>query len=154
MTKGQRGYFAIGIFNPKKSVNVGTLWRTANILGAAYIFTIGARYSKQCSDTMKTHRHIPLVYYDDFEDCYRHLPYDAQLVAVELTEEARDLYSFTHPERAVYLLGAEDHGLPQDIVERCHHVIKLRGEFSLNVSVAGSICLYHRVETMGQQDVV
>lgn len=144
---GERGYFAVGIFNPKRSVNVGTLWRTANIFGAAYIFTIGARYSKQCSDTMKTHRHMPLIHYTDFDDFYTHLPYDAQLVGIELTETARDLFSFSHPERAVYLLGAEDSGLPQSVIDRCHHLIRLRGRFSLNVSVAGSIALYHRLES-------
>lgn len=140
-----RGYFAIGIFNPKKAVNVGSLWRTASIFGAAYIFTIGARYQKQSSDTMKTYRHIPLNTYPDFDDFYSHLPYNARLVAVELSETARDLAAFAHPERAVYLLGAEDHGLPQAVLDCCHHVIQMKGDYCLNVAVAGSIALYHRV---------
>lgn len=140
-----RGYFAIGVFNPKKQVNIGSLWRTASIFGAAYMFTIGARYQKQSSDTMKSYRHIPLNTYPDFEDFYVHLPYDAQLVAIELSDGARDLVAFKHPERAVYLLGAEDHGLPPSVLERCHHVIRMRGDYCLNVAVAGSIALYHRV---------
>lgn len=141
---GQRGYFGVGVFNPKKSVNVGTLWRTAHLFGAAYVFTIGARYSLQHSDTMKTHRHIPLIHYKDFADFYEHLPYDAQLVGIELTDKAKELSAFVHPERAVYLLGAEDHGLSDAILAKCQHVVKLRGEHSMNVAVAGSIVLYHR----------
>jgi tRNA G18 (ribose-2'-O)-methylase SpoU len=144
-----RGYFAIGIFHPKKSVNIGSLWRSASVFGASYIFTIGARYSKQPSDTMKTARHIPLHHYSDFEDFYQHMPHDARVVAVEIADGARDLSTFQHPERAVYLLGAEDHGLPPSVLERSHHVVRLRGDFCLNVSVAGSICMYHRVTSAG-----
>lgn len=94
---------------------------------------------------MKSYRHIPLNTYPDFDDFYAHLPYGAQLIGIELDDKARDLVTFKHPERAVYLLGAEDHGLPQTVIDRCHHVIQLRGEFCLNVAVAGSIALYHRV---------
>ena len=36
-----RGFYAIGVYKPKKEVNIGTLWRTANILGASLIFTAG-----------------------------------------------------------------------------------------------------------------
>ena len=35
------------------------------------------------------------------------------------------LASFEHPERAIYLLGAEDHGLPPAIVRQCSHVVSL-----------------------------
>lgn len=37
----KRGYFGIGIFHGKSSENLGTLWRSAAILGADFIFTIG-----------------------------------------------------------------------------------------------------------------
>ena len=37
------GFFAVGVYNSKSADNVGTLWRSAFQLGAAYIFTIGAR---------------------------------------------------------------------------------------------------------------
>lgn len=30
-----RGFFGVAVFMPKSSVNVGTLWRSAHILGAA-----------------------------------------------------------------------------------------------------------------------
>ena len=35
------GFFAVGVYNSKSADNVGTLWRSAFQLGAAYIFTIG-----------------------------------------------------------------------------------------------------------------
>lgn len=139
-----RGFFGIGIYHPKNSINIGTLWRTANILGASFIFTVGARYRKQSSDTMQTPRHIPLTHYKDFDDLKAHLPDSCMLIGVELSEEAQDLKAFDHPQRACYMLGAEDNGIPPAILAKCHKVIRMAGESSMNVAVAGSIVMYHR----------
>ncbi|MFB9863183.1 RNA methyltransferase [Rufibacter immobilis] len=142
MTKD--GYFGIGIFMPKNETNMGTLWRSAAILGASFIFTIGKRYKKQSTDTNKSWTEIPLYHYTDFEDFFRHLPYSCQLVAVELDEKAVPVEQFRHPERCVYLLGAEDHGLPPTVLAKCHHLVQLPGETSLNVASAGTVVLYDR----------
>lgn len=139
-----RGYFAIGIENTKDAFNVGSLWRTADLFGAAFIFTIGRRYKTQASDTMKSARRVPLFHYADFEDFLGHLPHDAQLVGLELDPRAKPVEHFCHPERAVYLLGAEDHGLSKAAMQRCQHLLQLPGRASLNVAVAGSIVLYDR----------
>ena len=140
-----RGYFGIGIERSKTPINVGTLWRSAGILGASFIYTIGRRYPKQASDTIKSWRHIPYWNFETLDDLYEHLPYDCQLVGVELDERAKPLARFRHPERACYLLGAEDHGLTNEAMERCHSLVVLPGDYSLNVATAGSIVLYDRV---------
>jgi len=144
--KTKRGYFGIGIENGKTLSNLGTLWRSANILDASFIFTTGKRYAAQASDTLKTPRHIPLNHYTDFSDMYNHLPHDCQLVGVELVEASVSLPTFKHPERAVYLLGAEDHGLSADALKRCHRIIQIptAKAVSLNVAVAGSLVMYDR----------
>jgi len=142
---GKRGYFGIAMFHPKTEHNWGSLIRTANLMGADFIATIGRRFVSQCSDTPKTWKHIPVFHFDDFEDFKKHLPYSCKLVGIELDDRARDLKNYVHPQRAVYLLGAEDHGLPKAIMEECHDLISLRGEVSMNVACAGSIVLYHRV---------
>lgn len=36
----QKGFFGIGVYQIKRSENIGTLWRSAYILGASFIFTI------------------------------------------------------------------------------------------------------------------
>lgn len=144
-TAGDRGFFGIGIERSKTPVNVGTLWRSAGILGASFIFTIGRRYPRQASDTIKSWRHIPLWTFETLDDFYEHLPYDCQLVGVELDERAKPLATFKHPERCCYLLGAEDHGLTNAAIERCHRLVVLPGDYSLNVATAGSIVLYDRV---------
>ena len=140
----KRGYFGIGIFNGKNTANIGTLWRSANILGADFIFTIGKRYQKQCSDTMKTPRHIPLFQYADYDDFFRHIPYGCPVIGVELDDNATPLREFKHPEHCIYLLGAEDHGIPQNILSRCQETVQLLGDYCYNVAVAGSIVMYDR----------
>ena len=44
-------FFGIGIQNGKTPENLGVLWRTAQNLGASFIFTIGNRYASQACDT-------------------------------------------------------------------------------------------------------
>ena len=39
-----KGYFGIGIEGPSKSMNVGTLFRTAHAFGASFVFTLRAQY--------------------------------------------------------------------------------------------------------------
>ena len=139
-----KGYFGIGIDHPTTAHNMGTLWRSAAILGASFIFTIGKRYAKQACDTHNAVKAIPYFHYDTFEAFYENLPKGARLVGVELDDAAEDLETFHHPQRCVYLLGAEDHGMTKKAMEKCHHLVKFKSEKSLNVSVAGSIILYDR----------
>lgn len=137
-------FFGIGIQNGKTPENLGVLWRSAQNLGASFIFTIGNRYAKQACDTHNAVKAMPYFHYDTFEDFYAHLPKGARLVGVELTDEAQDLETFHHPRRCVYLLGAEDHGLTRNAIEKSHMLIKFNSEYSLNVAVAGSIVMYDR----------
>jgi tRNA G18 (ribose-2'-O)-methylase SpoU len=114
-------------------------------MGADFMFTIGKRYKKQASDTEKSWKHTPLWHFEDFDDFKSHLPFEARLIGVELDDRARDLATYLHPERAVYMLGAEDTGIPQEILYKCHDLVQMQGERCLNVAVAGSILMYHRM---------
>ena len=140
----RRGYFEIGIYQPKTAVNVGTLWRSAFQLGAAGIFTIGRRFPQQASDTVKAYRHVPMREFDAFDDFYRQIPTGARLVGIEMG--GKPLGEAVHPDAAIYLLGAEDKGLPYEVKKRCHQLISLEADRSesYNVAVAGSLVLYHR----------
>lgn len=144
-----RGYFSIGIYNPKYYCNVGTLWRTAAIFGANFIFTVGeGRYKAESADTTKTHCHIPLFHFDTIQDFRNSLHQNCEIVAVEMVEKATMLSKFCHKIRAAYLLGAEDSGIPNEVLKSCNRYIKLPGKISLNVSTAGSIVLYDRITKM------
>ncbi|WP_124978965.1 RNA methyltransferase [Nonlabens xiamenensis] len=138
------GYFGIGILNGKTPENLGVLWRTAQNLGAHFIFTIGHRYAKQACDTHDAVKAIPYFHYRTFTEFYQHIPKGAMLVGVELVEEAQFLHDFAHPRNCIYLLGAEDHGLSKEAIEKSHLLIKFDTPKSLNVAVAGSIVMYDR----------
>lgn len=141
----QDGFYGIGLMHSVKGLNIGTLWRSAYILGASFIFTIGNRYHYQPGDVTRTWTKIPLFHHDTFEGFYGNLSHDTRLVGVEMGEKAVELNRFDHPLRAVYLLGNEQLGLSPGVMEKCHSLVKLPGEFSLNVAVAGSLVMYDRV---------
>lgn len=142
--KNTRGYFGIGIENGKTKSNIGTLWRSAYSLGASFIFVIGNRYKAQASDTVKAIRHIPMYHYDTFDEFYNTMPKGCKLIGVDNLDGARLLKDYGHPERAIYLLGAEDSGLSKKALEKCHSLVQFESKYCLNVSVAGSIVMYDR----------
>ncbi len=90
---------------------------------------------------------MPVYSYDSFSDFEKNIPYNCKLIGVELTSQACLLEKFKHPQRACYILGAEDDGLSAEAQSRCEFIICLRGIHSMNVAVAGSIVLYHRTMT-------
>lgn len=140
------GFFGIGIYHPEQQENLGSLWRSAYIMGASFIFTIGRnKFIKESSDVTHAWNKIPLYLYDNFENFYSALPYSTQLVAAEMHSKSVAIKEFEHPQRAVYLLGCESSGLPDKVIERCHKLVSLPGNFSLNVATAGSILIYDRI---------
>lgn len=138
-------FYGIGIMQATQVVNIGTLWRSAYIMGASFIFTVDRKYKKQSSDVVTTPSRIPLFHYHDLDDLKAHLPNGAPLIGVELSEEATFVHHYEHPKRAVYLLGSETNGLSRKTLAECHQLIKLPGDFSLNVAVAGSIVMHDRI---------
>lgn len=139
-----RGFFAIGIEHGKTLANIGTLWRSADLFDAAFIFTVHSRYHRQPSDVFKTTMHTPLFHFASIDDLVAHLPHSCPLVGIELHARAKPIESVHHLERACYLLGAEDHGLTKEAVARSHSLIQLPGRKSMNVATAGSIVMYDR----------
>lgn len=129
-----RGYYGIGIENCKTEANIGTLWRSAYCFGAAFIFTIGARYHHQCSDTVKAFRHIPYWRFANWDDFCQHIPYDCQVIGIEIDAAARPLSNFVHPERVIYVLGAEDNGLTKGALEYCQYSVSIPSVQCLNVA--------------------
>ena len=147
-------YHAVGIYGPKTEDNVGSLWRSALQMGAAFIFTINARFPLQRlkTDTLQTHCRIPYIPHDKWSNFVEAAPLGAKWVAVEMGGEPLD--SFEHPERALYILGSEDTGLPQSVIDACHERVALPSVrySSYNVAVAGSIVLYDRLAKERRRD--
>jgi tRNA(Leu) C34 or U34 (ribose-2'-O)-methylase TrmL len=142
----ERGYYGIGVINPKFDENLGSLWRSANVFNASFIYTVERKYKRsRYADTMNTPKHIPLYEYDDFETFYTNIPEGCVLIAVENSENSQLLTEFTHPERCIYLLGSESKGIPEEILKKCERIVRIPGRTSINVSIAGSIIMYDRL---------
>jgi len=140
------GWFAIGIFRNKHLANHGSLWRSAWHLGAAFLFTVEDRLGEELgnADTSQAWQKLPSFRFRDFASLRAASANGAAFVAVEMGGEP--LETFKHPERAVYLLGAEDQGLPPSVVAACTHHVQLPTvrEASLNVAACGAMVMYDR----------
>lgn len=162
-TREPAGYFGIGTLRPNNVKNVGTLWRSAHAMGAAFIFSIRDRFPPEAQrnlvaadptlahpgDTPRTWRKIPYMTYTSVEALKLALPL-CRLVGIEMTEGAVDLPGYTHPDRAIYLLGSEIDGLTPPALAACDDVVSISTEGSLNVAVTGSLVLYDRLAKRGR----
>ncbi len=145
-----RGYFAIGAERMSKALNVGNLMRSAHGFGAAFTFTVGARYSRDeaFADTSKSRNHVPHYEWGCIDDIV--LPKGCDLVGVELVDDAIDLPSFRHPLKAAYVLGPEKGSLSDDMLSRCRFVVKIPTRFCVNVAMAGAIVMYDRTLSLAR----
>lgn len=142
-----RGYYGIGVYQPKFTENLGTLWRSAQAFGADFLFTVGKhKYTHQATDTSKAPHHLPLFHFTDLAALEQEKPQYGEIICIEITQDALELQEFFHPERALYLLGSEDHGLPETFMKNKQVVkINTQNKPCLNVAVTGSLVLYDRV---------
>lgn len=142
-----RGFYGIGVYNPKRECNFNTIYRTAFNMGADFVFQLCTRYKNTAADTCKSFRHIPCWYFDDIDQLIHSQPKESILIGVEQYYKSVKLNNhYLHPERAIYLLGSEDVGLPYTLLDKCHHVIEIPSvtKESMNVATAGGIIMYHR----------
>jgi len=146
-----RGYFGIGVEGVSKPMNIGSLYRSAHAFGAEFVFAIAPAMDLRevnVSDTSQTAKHLPLYEYASVAEMQ--LPKGCRLIGVELLDEAIELPSFTHPERAAYVLGSERGSLSPELLARCDLTVKIPTKFCVNVGVAGAVLMYDRLITKGR----
>jgi len=137
----KRGYSAIGLFQPKNNINVGSVMRAAGVYGSALVVTSGTRYKRASSDTMKAVRRIPLLRVDDLKEA---IPFDCVPVAVDLVDGATSLKDYKHPERAFYVFGPEDGTLGKQVLSWCRDVVYIPTEGCMNLAATVNVVLYDR----------
>lgn len=133
------GQANVALIRPKTETNVGTAMRSCQIFGVKSIQVVGARYQRQNSNVLHTERHVPLFVNDELA-----IPFDCVPVAVEITDDAEPLETYHHPRSAIYIFGPEDGSVPGEVMERCRDVVRIPGEYCLNLAAAVSIVLYDR----------
>ena len=137
-----RGYFAVGLDNPKTPANIGGVLRACGCYDASLLAVAGARYKKHSCDTMTQWRHMPMLQVDDLYDV---IPYNCVPVAVELVPGAKSLVDFVHPERAFYVFGAEDNTLGERVLSWCPQKVMVPTRMCMNLATCVNVVLYDRL---------
>lgn len=140
-----RGFTAIALHSPKSDGNVGGAIRAAGVFGARLV-VIGAprgdmRGRVERTDPQSTHRSLPVQWIPDVLDG---LPHECKAVAVEIMDDAIQLPRFDHPERAYYIFGSEDVGLPKALIAACDYRITIPAR-SMNLAACVNVVLYDRL---------
>ena len=139
----------IGLYNPKSPTNVGAVLRAAGCYDAAQVRYNGTRYSRAVkfqTDTQNSQERIQLV---EMEDLTANVADDVEIVCVELVVGATALPHFTHPENAIYVFGPEDGSLPQEMVDKAHHVVYVPTHGCMNLAATVNVVLYDRLLKSG-----
>ena len=140
-----RGFACIGLDNPKFEVNVGGAMRAADVYAADLIIISGSRFKRIKgipTDTMKAWRHIPVIEVPDIFDA---IPHDCVPVAVDRLDGARSLTTYRHPQRALYIFGAEDATLGKRITDRCRDIVMVPTRRCMNLAATVNVVLYDRL---------
>ncbi|MGR4989926.1 RNA methyltransferase [Vibrio rotiferianus] len=143
----------IGLYNPKSPTNVGAVLRAAGCYDAEQVRYNGTRYSRAVkfqTDTQNSQERIQLV---EMEDLTANVADDVEIVCVELVVGATALPHFTHPQKAIYVFGPEDGSLPQEMVDKAHHVVYVPTHGCMNLAATVNVVLYDRMaKTLGAID--
>ena len=137
-----RGFCAIGLVQPKTSINVGSVLRAAFCFNAAFVAVQGHRYHKTPTDTPNFTLHRPLFHADDVLSL---CPHDCEPVAVDIVPGAIPLDQFRHLPRAFYVFGPEDGTLGKAVTDRCARSIVIPSRMCPNLAAAVNVVLYDRV---------
>lgn len=138
----KHGFAAVGLDNPKTSVNVGSAMRAVYVYDGAFLAITGRRLNTCPTDIQKGYKHKPYFQVDDLQKI---IPYDCVPVAIDIIDDAVSLCEYTHPERAFYIFGAEDCTLGKRILSWCRDVVYIPTVRCMNLAATVNIVLYDRM---------
>jgi tRNA(Leu) C34 or U34 (ribose-2'-O)-methylase TrmL len=135
----------LGLSNPKSPSNVGAVLRAAGCFQADSILYTGVRYDRAaafCTDTQSQSKNIPLT---GVSCLLESAPEGANIVVIELAEDAESLANFQHPDNAFYIFGPEDGTVKQKVVNNADSVVYIPTRGCLNLAATVNIVLYDRL---------
>jgi tRNA G18 (ribose-2'-O)-methylase SpoU len=130
--------------------NLGNLIRLAANIGIRKVVSVERvplKESKIRKTACMAWDYVELVHVME-EELFDILPSDYTLVAVETSAQSVNLYTTSLPEKSIFVLGNEVHGIRQELLDRCpcHVHIPMTGPAtSMNVSHAASVVLFEWV---------
>lgn len=136
----------VAMYNVYGNLNLGSIIRTANFLGFKEVLYFGRRkYDKR--GAVGTYHYTNVTYFEDEDDFLRGLSErDLTLVALENNvPHTTELRKFHWPHNPCLLIGEENAGIPEAILENCYATVEINGlgsVRSLNVSAAAACAMY------------
>lgn len=140
------GTFYIAVYGEPSKTRLGQLEWVSKSMGARALLTLGhganvGRYP----------------HFDDVREVKGVLGPDYTWVPLELTPRSIPLGEFTHPEKAIYVLGAQIHTIPVSVLRQMPRPVVVETHISHTailptVAVAG-ITLHHRLVQMAGVEV-
>lgn len=137
-----RGFAAIGLDRCKNPHNLGSVLRAAHCYDAALVVVGGGRVKRVSTDTTKAWRHLPCIEVDAVMDG---APHGAMPVVVELSDRARSLLDFAHPQSAFYIFGPEDGSVSKKILDSAPLVVQIPTAYCMNLAATVNVVLYDRL---------
>lgn len=128
--------------------NVGAIIRLAGNLGIAKVIFISSdklfKTSKIAKVAHSSLKHVDYSFCSP-DEFLTLIPPDFEIVAVETSEKATNLFTTKLPEKCVLLLGNERYGIAQDFlnkIEKTVYIPLLGKTLSLNVSHAATLAAF------------
>ncbi len=136
--------------NIRSAFNIGSIFRTAECLGAQKIFLCGYSATPEHKIVEKTalgsSLHIPWTKYHSIDDAIFELKENGySLVGLETTSHAQSLFAFHFPKPCALFMGNERFGLNSKTLDELDYIVKIPTygiKNSLNVSNACAIAGY------------
>lgn len=149
----------IALTNPKYPHNVGAAIRACSCWDIETLVWSGKRvphpdewWESELKDfripreeRMKGYKDVELIKTDRFKDI---IAKGYTPVAIEVMENAENLFDFIHPENPMYIFGPEDGGLDRNILQHCHSFVRIPTQHCLNLGCAINVVLAHRAKQL------
>ncbi len=144
------------LHNIRSSLNVGSIFRTADGAGVSEVYLTGytplpidrfGREEKKIAKTALGAEKSILWKQGDISETIRHLKNDGySIVSIEQVSNSKDYKSFKPKDKTVFIFGNEIEGILSEVLELCDDVIEIPmhgKKESLNVGVTAGIILFH-----------
>jgi len=152
-TTGNTRHVEVLLDNLRSTLNVGSIFRTADGAGIAHVYCCGTTPTPEHPKIIKTglgaEFSVPWSFHGNALDVLKDISQDTLIVSIEATESSLDLFSeikHIEPGKPVLImLGNEISGIDPLLLERSNLIFSLPmlgSKTSLNVAVAAGIAIY------------
>jgi len=133
----------------RSALNVGAIFRTCEAVLVQQLILTGITpyppHNKIPKTALGAIENVPWNYEKDKSKIIDKMSKEMDLVAIEITESATDLYKYNFPKNIGIILGNEISGISNETLKKCVTTIKIPmygQKESLNVATSCGIVLY------------